>query len=103
MSGRSVLPLVVLFVALSGCGSGGNLSNDNRHHGSARKPVVVNKFFDPYAKPGSNPVIWAAPTWDRNGTIVAPRDPSLQWNWEPYEAAPWRRPGKEPGAPEGTF
>jgi hypothetical protein len=102
MSRDFLLPLAALLVILCGCGSNGNLAKDNGYRGSSQPPVA-EKFFDPFAKPGSNPVIWAAPTWDRNGTIVAPRDPSLQWDWEPYETAPWRHPGQGPGAPEGTF
>ncbi len=82
----------VLFLALTGCGSNANLSNDNTYHGSAPKPLG-SKFFDPYAKPGSDPVIWVAPTWDRNGTIVAPKNPSLQWNWEPVRHRALAAPG----------
>ena len=93
-------------IALSvmGCSSGGNLKSDNTYHGS-KAAAVAHPLFDPYGKPGDVPTTWAAPTYDRYGTIVAPNDPSVSWPWEDYRHAPWMTGagGSGPHHPPGTF
>ena len=103
MSGPT-LPIVSVGLALflGACGPGGNLHSDNTYHGSAAQPIKHPKY-DPYVGPGDAPVTWVSPTFNRDGMIVAPRDPSQQWQWEDYERSPWFNSGTGPKRPAGTF
>jgi len=38
---------------------------------------------------GQVPATWVPPVYDREGTIVRPRDPSVEWDFEDYQHAPW--------------
>lgn len=94
---------VLLCASLAACGSSGNLGHrDTAYHGSPAAPVTHPRF-DPFASPGDAPVVWMAPTFDRQGTIVAPTDPSVSWRWEDYSSAEWFRGGAGPRNPPGTF
>jgi hypothetical protein len=94
---------VVVVATLGGCGTGGNLgSSDTTYHGSPATPVKDPKY-DPYMRAGDAPATWVAPTYDRHGTIVAPDDPTLNWQWEDYQNAPWFQRLGRPRHPPGTF
>lgn len=92
--------LLLAVLALAGC------DNGNLKTASASKapsaPSVRVPFFDPYASPGQVPATWVPPVYDRNGTIVRPHDPSIEWDFENYQHAPWLT-GRSRAAPAGTF
>ena len=79
---------IAALLLIAGCSKAGNLKADNTYHGSPPAPVV-HPLYDPFAAPGSNSVTWVAPTYNGNGTIVKPVDPTQSWNWEDYQKAPW--------------
>lgn len=68
-------------------------------------PTVRNPTFNPYAPYGDANATWEPPTFNQDGTIVKPVEPSSQAGRPPYEFAPWAT-GAEGGshnAPAGTF
>ena len=89
-----------LLLALAGCDSGNlkTVSAGNPLLG----PTVRVPFYDPYAVPGQVPATWVPPVYDREGTIVRPHDPLIEWDFEDYQHAPWLA-GKSRSAPAGTF
>lgn len=71
-------------------------------YSSPSAPPVRSPPFDPYAGPGQAPARWVPRVHDRDGTIVRLRDPSVEWDFEDYQHAPWV--GKRTrSAPPGTF
>lgn len=94
------LPCAALLLALAGCDNG-NLKT-TRSYGSPSAPAVLSPLFDPFATPGQVPATWVPPVYDREGTIVRPRDPSVEWDFEDYQHAPWLT-GRSRSAPSGTF
>jgi len=68
-------------------------------------PAVRNPTFNPYAAYGDANATWEPPTFNQDGTIVKPTEPSSQADRPQYEFAPWAT-GAEGGsqyAPPGTF
>ncbi len=100
LSNRLYLPCAALLVALAGCDNG-NLKTA-QSYGSPSAAPVRSPLFDPFATPGQVPATWLPPVYDRAGTIVRPRDPSIEWDFEDYEHAPWLT-GRSHTAPLGTF
>ena len=99
MSARWLLALLT-GAALAGCDNG-NLKTANA--GSAPPaPSVRAPLFDPYATPGQAPATWTPPVFDREGTVVRTRDPSVEWDFEDYQHAPWLTE-RSRSAPAGTF
>lgn len=96
--------LIALATAgLVGCAPTPTLKVDDTYHGSPPKPVA-HPLYDPFSPPGTAGVTWVAPTYNGDGTIVKPVDPSQSWNWEDYQAAPWFVGGSGgPHHPAGTF
>lgn len=92
--------LLLALCALAGCDNG-NLKAASA--GSAPPaPPVRAPVFDPYAAPGQVPATWTPPVFDREGTVIRPRDPSVEWDFEDYQHAPWLT-GRSRAAPAGTF
>lgn len=90
-------------LALAGCGSGGNLGKSVDYSSVLAAPPVRQPLYDPYAPPGSAPVTWMPPVFNREGTIVRPADPSVDWRREDYERAPWYPGAIGSRAPDGTY
>ncbi len=97
---RYCIACTALIVTLAGCDSG-NLKTASAGR-SPPAPPVRAPFYDPYATPGQVPATWTPPVYDRDGTIIHPHDPSVEWDFEDYQHAPWLA-GKSPSAPPGTF
>lgn len=90
-------------LALAAC-SGGNLRGGRAIRESGPPPPpIANPHFDPYATPGSVPVVWVAPVQDRIGTIVRPRDPIVERDHVDHARAPWAPGRGNPAAPPGTY
>ena len=89
-----------LLLGLAAC-DGSNLKSAAAY-GSLSAPHVRSPLFDPYAAPGQVPATWVPPVYDRDETIVRPRDPSVEWDFEDYQHAPWLA-GRSRSAPPGTF
>ena len=100
LTALSRLAAAALLLALAAC-DGGNLRSAAAY-GSPSAPHVRSPLFDPYAAPGQVPATWAPPVYDRDGTIVRLRDPSVEWDFEDYQHAPWLA-GRSRSAPPGTF
>ncbi len=95
------LPCMALLLTLAGCSSG-NLKTASAYSSPPHAPSVPAPLYDPYAVPGQVPATWVPPVYDREGTIVRPRDPSVEWDFEDYQHAPWLA-GRSRSAPPGTF
>ncbi len=95
------LPCMALLLTLAGCNSG-NLKTASAYSSPPHAPPVPAPLYDPYAVPGQVPATWVPPVYDREGTIVRPRDPSVEWDFEDYQHAPWLA-GRSRSAPPGTF
>jgi hypothetical protein len=67
---------------------------------STRQPV-----YNPYAPYGEANATWTPPTFNSDGTIVKPTEPSTQDDRPSYETAPWANgaSGGSQLAPPGTF
>ena len=101
---RSALILIgVLATALAACSSG-NVKSASDYHAPA-PPPVKNPLYDPYTPYGAANATWAAPIYNRAGTIVHPSDPGADQGRPPYEQAPWATgaAGRNTFAPPGTF
>ena len=94
------LPCATVLLVLTGCDNG-NLKTAQAS-GSASAPPVRSPLFDPFATSGQAPATWLPPVYDRQGTIVRPRDPSVEWDFEDYQHAPWLT-GRSRSAPSRTF
>ena len=97
--------LLAIPVALSliGC-SGGNLRSASDYN-APPAPPVKHPSYNPYAAYGEANATWRPPVFDRNGTVVKPDDPAVDYRRPEYENAPWAT-GAEGGsalAPPGTF
>ena len=100
---RKSFLLLAGLLALSACDHGNVKTVASYSAPSA--PPVRNPTFNPYAPYGDANATWEPPTFDRDGTIVKPVEPSSQAGRSPYEFAPWAT-GAEGGsqnAPPGTF
>jgi len=95
------LPCTALLLALAGCDSG-NLKTVSASSSHPYASPVQAPLYDPYAVPGQVPATWVPPVYDREGTIVRPRDPSVEWDFKDYQHAPWLA-GASRSAPAGTF
>ena len=95
------LPCTVLLLGLAGCDSG-NLKTASTTGSPPLAPPMHAPYYDPFAAPGQVPATWTPPVYDRESTIVRPQDPSVEWDFEDYQHAPWLA-GKSRSAPAGTF
>ena len=101
---RSTFILVgILSVSLTACSSG-NVKSAHDYDAPAA-PTVQNPLYDPYMPYGTANATWAAPIYNRAGTIVRPSDPGIDHGRPPYEQAPWAMgaEGRNVFAPPGTF
>ncbi len=73
------LPCTALLLALAGCNSG-NLKTASAYSSPPHAPPVRAPLYDPYAMPGQVPATWMPPVYDREGTIIRPHDPSVEWD-----------------------
>ena len=96
--------LLALFtVNLAACSSGNVKSA--RDYSAPAAPPIRDAFYDPGMPYGSANATWAAPIYNRAGTIVRPLDPGADRNRPDYEHAPWATgaAGGSRNAPPGTF
>ena len=68
-------------------------------------PLIRSPTFNPYAPYGDANATWEPPTFNQDGTVVKPSEPSSQASRPPYEFAPWATgaAGDSQNAPPGTF
>ena len=95
---------VLLFAAvLPACGSGNVKSA--RGYSAPAAPPVKQPYYDPAASYASADATWAAPIYNRAGTIVRPSDPGTDQGRPDYEHAEWATgaAGGSRNAPPGTF
>ena len=95
--------ITILAAALTGCSSGNVKSA--RDYNAPAAPTVQHPLYDPYMPYASANATWAAPIYNRAGTIVRPADPNTDRDRQPYEQAPWATgaEGRNSFAPPGTF
>jgi hypothetical protein len=100
---RALLILPILTLALAACEHGNvkRLSD----YSAPPLPPMHNATYDPYAGYGEANATWTPPTYNRDGTIVKPTEPSTQGDRPSYETAPWATGGSGGSqyAPPGTF
>ena len=101
---RSPLLLVALVAGTLTACSGGNIKSA-RDYSAPRAPTVQHPLYDPSMPYGTANATWAAPIYNRAGTIVRPSDPSADRGRPSYEQAPWATgaAGRNDVAPPGTF
>jgi hypothetical protein len=99
---RRIITALILALPLAACA--GNVRTANQY-GSPSPVAVTNPWYDPYAAYGSVNATWQPPVYNRQGTIVAPREPSSQQGRPGYEHAQWATgaAGGSQFAPPGTF
>jgi hypothetical protein len=100
---RKSFLLLAGLIALSACDHGN--VKPVASYSAPPAPPVRNPTFNPYAPYGDANATWEPPTFNQDGTIVKPSEPSSQAGRPPYEFAPWET-GAEGGsqnAPPGTF
>jgi hypothetical protein len=100
---RAVILLPLLALALAGCDHG-NIKPVT-DYSAPPTPPLHDPTYNPYAPYGDANATWTPPTYDTDGTIVKPTEPSTQGDRPPYETAPWAT-GAQSGtqyAPPGTF
>ena len=92
-----------LALGLAACSSGNVKSA--RDYNAPAAPPVKDALYDPAMLYGAANATWAAPIYNRNGTIVRPSDPGVDFGRPDYEHAPWATGagGKNRFAPPGTF
>jgi hypothetical protein len=97
-----LLTLIAL-ATLAACSSPNVRSASSDHAPTA--PAVRNPDYNPYAPYGEANATWMPPTFNRDGTIVKPAEPSTQDDRPGYETAPWSNgaSGGSQVAPPGTF
>lgn len=90
-------------IVLAACSSG-NIKSARDYHAPAAPPVR-QPYYNPYAPYGDANATWTPPVWNRDGTIVKPADPSVEFGRPSYESAPWATgaSGGSVFAPPGTF
>lgn len=103
MQRSALIRIGLLATALAAC-SNGNVKSASDYHAPAAPPVK-NPLYDPYTPYGAANATWAAPIYNRAGTIVHPFDPGADQGRPPYEQAPWATgaAGRNTFAPPGTF
>lgn len=100
----SLLAAGTVVLALSACHAAPNIKSASDYDPPAAPPVK-HPLYDPNAAYGEANATWLPPVFNRNGTIVAPSDPSVALGRPDYEHAPWATgaAGGNPDAPPGTF
>ena len=101
---RALILLTLALVSLTAC-DGGNVKSAKDYspprppHSSATRSMTPTP---PTARPT---LTWQPPTFNRDGTIVKPAEPSSQSDRPNYEFAPWATgaSGGSQNAPPGTF
>ena len=101
---RSTPILIGIFAASLAACSSGNVKSA-RDYNAPAAPPVQHPQYDPYMPYGAANATWAAPIYNRAGTIVRPNDPRVDQGRPPYEQAPWATgaEGRNALAPPGTF
>jgi hypothetical protein len=99
---RQIFIALILTLPLAACA--GNVRTANQY-GSASPVAVVHPYYDPYSAYGSVNATWEPPVYNRQGTIVAPREPSSSQGRPDYEHSIWATgaSGGSTLAPPGTF
>lgn len=103
MQRPTLLILALLATGLAACSSGNVKSA--RDYNAPPAPPVQNPLYDPAMPYGTANATWAAPIYNRAGTIVRPSDPSADLGRPDYEHAAWATGagGGNRNAPPGTF
>jgi hypothetical protein len=89
--------------ALVACSSP-NVRSASSYH-APKAPPVLDPVYNSYAPYGEANATWMPATFNRDGTIVKPAEPSTQDDRPSYETAPWANgaSGGSQVAPPGTF
>ncbi|MBN9559353.1 MAG: hypothetical protein J0H14_01325 [Alphaproteobacteria bacterium] len=97
-----LIPLIAV-AALAACSSPNVRSASS--YDAPKAPPVRQPVYNPYAPYGEANATWTPPTFNRDGTIVKPAEPSTQDDRPSYETAPWANgaSGGSQLAPPGTF
>ena len=100
---RKFLILLSGLLALTGCDHG-NVTPVSSYN-VPPAPAIHNPTFNPNAPYGDANATWEPPTFNQDGTVVKPIEPSSQATRPPYEFAPWATgaQGGSQNAPPGTF
>ena len=101
---RAFLILPILTFGLVACATPPNVEKVS-DYSAPPAPPIRDPSYNPYSPYGSENATWAPPTFNRDGTVVKPAEPSSQDDRADYEHAPWAT-GAEGGsqfAPPGTF
>lgn len=95
---------IALVLALSACGSSGNLRSTGEYD-APPAPTLTHPYYNPYAANGDERANWRPEVVDREGQLVRPREPAIDYGRAGYESAPWAIDyAKAPAAaPLGTF
>lgn len=103
MQRSPVTLLILLAVGLAACSSG-NIKSA-RDYSAPAAPPVKQPLYDPSMPYGTANATWAAPIYNRAGTIVRPADPSADRGRPDYEHAEWATgaAGGSRNASPGTF
>lgn len=103
MQRSALIPIAILLTTLAACSSGNVKSA--RDYNAPAAPTVQHPLYDPYMPYGSANATWAAPIYNRAGTIVHPADSVADRDRPAYEQAPWATgvEGRHDLAPPGTF
>lgn len=103
MQRSRLIPLAFIATSLTACG-GGNVKSA-RDYTAPAAPPVKQRFYDPAMPYGTANAAWAAPIYNRAGTIVRPSDPNSDSGRPDYEHAEWATgaAGGSRNAPPGTF
>jgi hypothetical protein len=100
---RALILLPLLALALTGCDHGN--VKPVADYSAPPPPPLHDPTYNPYTPYGDANATWTPPTYDTDGTIAKPTEPSSQADRPPYETAPWAT-GAQGGsqyAPPGTF
>jgi len=96
--------IALMTVAAFAACSSPNIRSASSYH-APKAPPVRSTDYNPYAPYGEANATWMPPTFNRDGAIVKPAEPSTQDDRPSYETAPWANgaSGGSQLAPPGTF
>ncbi len=95
---------LLLPLSLAACSGGANVKSA-KDYNAPPAPPVRNPLYNPYSAYGEANATWTPPVYNRDGTIMKPKEPASQSDRPEYEAAPWATgaSGGSRYAPPGTF
>jgi len=79
---------IVLALALSACGSGGNLRSAGEYN-APPAPALTHPYYSPYAAYGDERGKWRPEVVDRDKRLIRPQEPATDYDRADYEGIPW--------------